>query len=501
LDLSAYVSQKAREQANTERFPDENVDDLFRSPYAPKRAEAGTTPQPVENAAEAPRSPYAPKTQQQTRAAPEPGDLAGHAEDPRAPEGSRGPSAVERHVLGFEEAQRQSYDAPAGARPFSNVPGGPDLSPNMAFEEVVKEHPIDLDAAASLQPAHPTGERYEPPAAPHPDEVMNDRDLERLEASLRWLQRQDTTTNTRLPRAVPLAAVRGLPSADARDRRPVGDRHPGGERHSGGDVFGGRVPLSLEPERMAPPPRGARHDSLRWPLRLLIASSVAAPVLYYLSVGWGPASEPTSPSQITAASPAAAVPPAAPRGQREASRVQQDDVPTTLAARGDMLPQPTNVPPPIQQAPTQQAQIQQAPIQAPQLQASPPPQPVQPPPMRAPERETVAKLPAASPAAEAPSRPARTLSQDDIVLLIKQGEQFIAAGDVVTARIVFQRAAEAGDPNAAVALGATYDPTVLARLGVVGMGADVEKARSWYQKAESLGSPEAARRLKILANR
>ena len=87
------------------------------------------------------------------------------------------------------------------------------------------------------------------------------------------------------------------------------------------------------------------------------------------------------------------------------------------------------------------------------------------------------------------------------MLLIKQGEQFIAAGDVVTARIVFQRAAEAGDPNAAVALGATYDPTVLARLGVVGMGADVEKARTWYQKAESLGSPEAARRLKILANR
>jgi hypothetical protein len=199
LDLSAYVSQKAREQANTERFPVENADDLFRSPYAPKRAEAGTTPQSVENPAEVLRSPYAPKTQQQTRPAAEPGDLARHAEDPRAPEGSRGPSAVERHALDFEEAQRQSYDAPAGARPFSNVPGSPDLSPNMAFEEVVKEHPIDLDAAASLQPAHPTSERYEPPAAPHPDEVMNDRDLERLEASLRWLQRQDTTANTRLP--------------------------------------------------------------------------------------------------------------------------------------------------------------------------------------------------------------------------------------------------------------------------------------------------------------
>jgi hypothetical protein len=117
LDLSAYVSQKAREQANTERFPVENADDLFRSPYAPKRAEAGTTPQPVENTAEVLRSPYAPKTQQQMRPAPELGDLAGHAEDLHAPEGSRGPAAVERHPLGFEETQRQSYDAPAGATP------------------------------------------------------------------------------------------------------------------------------------------------------------------------------------------------------------------------------------------------------------------------------------------------------------------------------------------------------------------------------------------------
>ena len=51
---------------------------------------------------------------------------------------------------------------------------------------------------------------------------------------------------------------------------------------------------------------------------------------------------------------------------------------------------------------------------------------------------------------------------------MKQGEQFIAAGDVVTARTAFQRAAEAGDAKAAVALGAAYDPTVLAKLEVVG---------------------------------
>jgi hypothetical protein len=95
----------------------------------------------------------------------------------------------------------------------------------------------------------------------------------------------------------------------------------------------------------------------------------------------------------------------------------------------------------------------------------------------------------------------RALDPQEIKLLMAQGQQFIAAGDVVTARIAFQRAAEAGDADAAVALGATYDPTVLAKLGVVGIGADVAKARSWYQRAEKLGSPDARRRLDVLADR
>ena len=108
-----------------------------------------------------------------------------------------------------------------------------------------------------------------------------------------------------------------------------------------------------------------------------------------------------------------------------------------------------------------------------------------------------------TPSAQAPlsSPVVRALDAEQIKLLMKQGEQFIAAGDVVTARTAFQRAAEAGDAKAAVALGATYDPTVLAKLGVVGISADVAKARSWYQKAEKLGSPEAKRRLEALADR
>jgi TPR repeat protein len=51
-----------------------------------------------------------------------------------------------------------------------------------------------------------------------------------------------------------------------------------------------------------------------------------------------------------------------------------------------------------------------------------------------------------------------------------------------------------------LALAATYDPIVLAKLGVTGMGADVEKARTWYRMAESYGLAEAKQRLQLLDN-
>jgi TPR repeat protein len=105
--------------------------------------------------------------------------------------------------------------------------------------------------------------------------------------------------------------------------------------------------------------------------------------------------------------------------------------------------------------------------------------------------------------AEAPplSDAVRRLSSGEVKLLTKQAEQFMAAGDLITARLLFQHAAEAGDATAALAVGATYDPIVLAKLGVRGMIADVGKARSWYETAKRLGSPEASRRLELLANR
>ena len=100
-----------------------------------------------------------------------------------------------------------------------------------------------------------------------------------------------------------------------------------------------------------------------------------------------------------------------------------------------------------------------------------------------------------------PNPAVRVLDAETIVLLVKQGEQLMEVGDFATARPLFQRAAQADDAKAALALGATYDPTVLAGMRTVGIDADVAKARFWYQKAARFGSAEARRRLDLLANR
>jgi TPR repeat protein len=94
----------------------------------------------------------------------------------------------------------------------------------------------------------------------------------------------------------------------------------------------------------------------------------------------------------------------------------------------------------------------------------------------------------------------RRLAADEIALMMKNGAEFMANGNVGAARMIFQPAAESGDPVAAFALAETYDPLVLRKLNVTGgIAADVSLAQSWYEKAKNLGSPVAPERLERLA--
>jgi hypothetical protein len=95
----------------------------------------------------------------------------------------------------------------------------------------------------------------------------------------------------------------------------------------------------------------------------------------------------------------------------------------------------------------------------------------------------------------------RALDRDEISNLLRRGQELATQGDLAGARLLLRRAAEAGDAQAMQALGATYDSTVLARLRVIGVAPDDEKARAWYQRAAAAGAPDAGRRLEQLAGR
>jgi len=90
------------------------------------------------------------------------------------------------------------------------------------------------------------------------------------------------------------------------------------------------------------------------------------------------------------------------------------------------------------------------------------------------------------------------LAPDEVARLVKRGEDALAQGDVAAARLILGRAAEAHDAQAALSVGATFDPAVLRQLHVVGFRPDIAQARAWYEKAAAYGSAEAAQRLAAL---
>ena len=110
---------------------------------------------------------------------------------------------------------------------------------------------------------------------------------------------------------------------------------------------------------------------------------------------------------------------------------------------------------------------------------------------------TAAPTRVAAPPAMAP--PALSLEREEIAALYRRGEQLVTQGEIAAARLVFTRAAEAGDARSALALGASYDPEVLRKLGVLGVVGDAALAREWYTKASGLGSTEAAQRIELMA--
>jgi hypothetical protein len=179
------------------------------------------------------------------------------------------------------------------------------------------------------------------------------------------------------------------------------------------------------------------------------------------------------PAALAAAPPAQTAPPA-PAGLMLATASPANDMAARPAAP---LPSPSS-----EMKPSPSPEIKPAAIESP-----------------APPAAALAPPAGSSPPAAAPEpQPTVTLSQDEIVSLLKRGRELIAAGDIASARLVLTHLADAGVAEASFVLAGTFDPTVLESLRIVGMRPDPAKARVWYSRAAEQGSVEARQRLQAL---
>jgi TPR repeat protein len=85
--------------------------------------------------------------------------------------------------------------------------------------------------------------------------------------------------------------------------------------------------------------------------------------------------------------------------------------------------------------------------------------------------------------------------------LVARGDRFWGLGDVATARLFYERAVDAGDGQAALRLGKTFDPAFLEQAHLHHVQADTDMALSWYRRAREFGVGEAEELLKQAASK
>ena len=96
------------------------------------------------------------------------------------------------------------------------------------------------------------------------------------------------------------------------------------------------------------------------------------------------------------------------------------------------------------------------------------------------------------------NQPVAPFSGAEIAGLLARGDWLFATGDVASARLLFERAADAGEAQAALRLGETFDPVYLDDAHLPGLLGDPDAAVFWYRRARDLGATGVASRLKTL---
>jgi hypothetical protein len=86
-------------------------------------------------------------------------------------------------------------------------------------------------------------------------------------------------------------------------------------------------------------------------------------------------------------------------------------------------------------------------------------------------------------------------SATEIARLLSRGDWLFSTGDVASARLLYEHAADAGVARAAVRLGETFDPIYLDYSHLRGLHGDPSTAVFWYRRARDLGATGVASRL------
>jgi hypothetical protein len=99
------------------------------------------------------------------------------------------------------------------------------------------------------------------------------------------------------------------------------------------------------------------------------------------------------------------------------------------------------------------------------------------------------------------TEPVTPQDRERAMRLMKKGDAHLEEGNVAAARLLYERAAEGGLPEAAMALAATYDAGQLARLKLRSVEANAKEASRWYERARQLGAVGAEERLRQIGAR
>jgi TPR repeat protein len=104
--------------------------------------------------------------------------------------------------------------------------------------------------------------------------------------------------------------------------------------------------------------------------------------------------------------------------------------------------------------------------------------------------------------AKAPSVTTKSLvaiGPEEADKLYRRAEGLVADGDFAGARLLLERAVEAGHAGAIFMLASTYDPNVLGKVKALGMTGEPDKAKALYQQALAAGIDDSTGRLSALS--